>query len=619
MNDTTSPRGRGSGRLPDKIDPADREQLAESPVPMRRVLALFGPHLRPVAVVTAIIVAVSVISMASPFLLRAVIDDALPHQDISLLLWAVGGMLAVTVVTQLLGVVQTWLTTAVGERVMHGLRTEVFTHLQRQSIAFFTRTRSGEVQSRLTHDISGMQAVITSTATSIASNVTTAVATAVAMVALSPRLSLLSLVVIPPAVLMTRRVALLRRDITAARQRRLADLHTQVEETLTVSGMTLVKTLGAAGATASRFSATSGDLVDLEMRSQLAGRWRMATMQIIFAAIPAVIYLAAGFPATSDGMTIGTLIAFTTLQAGIFRPLMGLLNVGAQWISSMALFSRIFGYLDLPVDLAPPAHPVPVDHDRVRGEVTLESVRLSHEPALQPPVYAVDDVTLTVPAGTTLALVGETGSGKSSLAGLVARLHDPSSGRVLIDGVDLRDLDPDDLARIVGVVSQDTHLVHASIRDNLLLAAPGASDEQLWSALEAAQVAGLVATLPEGLGTVVGARGHRFSGGERQRLAIARTLLRNPRVLVLDEATSALDNETERYLQAALDRLMVGRTTITVAHRLSTVRHAEQIAVLDHGRVVELGDHGDLLARGGRYARLAAGRAAAEREPALAA
>jgi ATP-binding cassette subfamily B protein len=512
-------------------------------------------------------------------------------------------MLAVTVVTQLLGVVQTWLTTAVGERVMHGLRTDVFAHLQRQSIAFFTRTRSGEVQSRLTHDISGMQAVITSTATSIASNVTTAVATAIAMVALSPRLSLLSLLVIPPAVWMTRRVALLRRDITARRQRRLADLHSQVEETLTVSGMTLVKTLGAAETTARRFTETSNDLVDLEMRSQLAGRWRMATMQIIFAAIPALIYLAAGFPATSGGMTIGTLIAFTTLQAGIFRPLMGLLNVGAQWISSMALFSRIFGYLDLPVEITPPADPARVDHDTLRGDVRFEAVSFAHDPTSR---YAVDDVSLTVPAGTTLALVGETGSGKTTLAGLVARLHDPRSGRVTIDGIDVRDLAPNDLAGIVGVVSQETYLVHASIRNNLLLAAPGAGDADLWAALDAAQVASLVARLPDGLDTVVGARGHRFSGGEKQRLAIARTLLRNPRVLVLDEATSALDNDTERDLQAALERLMAGRTTIAIAHRLSTVRDADQIAVLDHGRVVELGDHDTLVDRGGRYTRLAA-------------
>src|SRR6478609_9714349 len=606
MTDTTTtlgPTHRG-GRQPGKIDPQDRAQLAESPVSLRRVAGLFRPHTRTVAVVTAIIVAISVVSMAQPFLLRAVIDDALPHQDVRLLLWAVGGMLAVTVVSQLLGVVQTWLTTSVGQRVMHGLRTDVFRHLQRQSVAFFTRTRSGEVQSRLTHDISGMQSVITSTATSIASNLTTAVATAIAMVALSPRLSLLSLLVIPPAVLMTRKVALLRRDITAQRQRRLADLHSQVEEGLTVSGATLVKTLGAGEATADRFAETSTDLIDLELRSQLAGRWRMATMQIIFAAIPALIYLAAGLPATSGGMTIGTLIAFTTLQAGIFRPLMGLLDVGAQWVTSMALFSRIFGYLDLPVEVAPPADPVAVQHDRLRGEVRFEGVTFSHDPSAAESTYAVSDVTLHVPAGTTLALVGETGSGKSSLAGLLARLHDPQSGRVTIDGVDLRDLDPADLARIVGVVSQDTYLVHASIRDNLLLAAPGATDDALWQALAAAQVAPLVASLPDGLDTVVGARGHRFSGGEKQRLAIARTLLRNPRVLILDEATSALDNETERDLQCAIDRLMAGRTTLTIAHRLSTIRDAEQIAVLEHGQVVELGNHDELIELDGRYARL---------------
>ncbi len=605
MNDfpETSRGDRASGRA-SRPDPRDLAQLAESPPSLRRIASLFAPHRGTVTVVTAIIVATSIIAMAQPFLLRAVIDDALPRQDVGLLLWAVGGMVAVAVATQLLGVVQTWLATAMGQQVMHRLRTDVFRHLQRQSVAFFARTRGGEVQSRLTHDISGMQSVVTSTATSVASNATTAVATAVAMIALSPRLSALSLIVIPPAVWLTRRVALLRRDITTQRQRRLADLHTHVEESLTVSGAVLVKTLGAGQAIADRFTQTSSDLVDLELRSQLAGRWRMATMQIIFAAIPALIYLAAGFPATSGGMTIGTLIAFTALQAGIFRPLMGLLNVGAQWVTSMALFSRIFGYLDLPVDVPAPTDPVRLDPAEVRGEVRFEDVSVSHDGQS----YAVRDVSLTVPAGTTLALVGETGSGKSTLAGTLARLHDPTSGRVTIDGVDLRDLDPATLAEVVGVVSQDTYLMHASIRDNLLLAAPDASELELWQALEAAQVADLVASLPDGLDTVVGSRGHRFSGGEKQRLAIARTLLRNPRVLVLDEATSALDNETEREVQAALDRLMEGRTTLTIAHRLSTIRDADQIAVLAAGRVAELGNHETLLASGGRYARLVASR-----------
>lgn len=601
-------RGGGGGRTA-QVDPADRAQLAESPVEMRRVLALFAPHRRALVIVTAIIVATSAISMAQPFLVRAVIDDALPGQDVTLLLWLVGGMLSVAAATSLLGVVQTWMSSDVGQKVMHRLRTQVFAHLQRQSMSFFTRTRGGEVQSRLTHDIAGMQAVVTTTATSIASNVTTAIATAIAMVALSPRLSLLSLVVIPPSVYLTRRVALLRREITACKQRELATLHSQVEEGLSVSGVLLTKTLGAGAAATDRFAQTSERLVGLELRSQLAGRWRMATMQIIFAAIPAVIYLAAGFPATNGGMTIGTLVAFTALQGAIFRPLMGILNIGAQWISSMALFSRIFGYLDLVADLPEPREPVRLDPAEVRGEVAFDQVTFAYAQAGRP---ALDGIDLVVPAGTSLALVGDTGSGKSTLASLVSRLRDPGSGAVRIDGYDLRDLDEATITSMVGVVTQETYLVHASIRDNLLLAKADATDAELWSALGAAQVADLVASLPDGLDTVVGARGHRFSGGEKQRIAVARTILRDPRILVLDEATSALDNRTERALQQALDAVSRGRTTITIAHRLSTVEQADQIAVLEGGRVVELGRHDELLALGGRYAALASAAARTE-------
>jgi len=599
MDETQTHRGSRGAMTASR---ADRQQLAESPVPLHRVAALFTPHRRTIAAVMALIVASSTISLAQPFLVRTVIDDALPHQDVRLLVLAVAGMLAVTTAASLFGVVQTWLSTTLGQQIMHRLRTDVFAHLQRQSMDFFTRTRGGEVQSRLTNDIGAMQSVVTSTATSVAANLTTAVGTAVAMVALSWRLSLLSLLVIPPAVWLTRRVALLRRHLTAEQQRRLADLQTQVDEGLSVSGVLLTKTLGAAGTASRRFADTSTSLVDLEVRSQLAGRWRMATMSIVFAAIPAAIYLAAGFPATSGGMTIGTLVAFTALQSGIFRPLMGLLNLGAQWVSSMALFSRIFGYLDLPVDVAPPLDPARVDPATVRGEVRFEGVGYRYRDAGVDALCAVD---LVVPAGSTLALVGETGSGKTTLASLVSRLHDPSRGRVTIDGHDLRDLDPADLAGIVGVVSQEAYLVHASIRDNLLLARPDASEAELWRALATAQVDHLVAALPDGLDTVVGARGHRFSGGEKQRLAIARTLLRDPRVLVLDEATSALDNDTERELQRALDALSRGRTTITIAHRLSTIEDADQIAVLHHGRVLESGSHAELLARGGRYAHLA--------------
>ena len=581
------------------VTPAEKAQARS--VSLRRIGRLFLPHRRAIASVTAIIVASSVLGMASPFLLRAVIDTALPNRDLPLLAMLAGGMVAVAALTAALGVVQTWASTRVGQQVMHRLRTDVFTHLQRQSIAFFTKTRTGEVQSRITNDVGGLQSVVTSTATSIAANLTTTVATAVAMVALSWRLSLISLVVLPPSIWLTRRVARMRREITSAQQRELADLNVTIEEGLSVNGAQLSRTLGTGPALVDRFTASSARLIDLELRSQLAGRWRMASTGVIFAAIPAVIYLGAGLPGTT--LTIGTLIAFTTLQGGLFRPLTSLLSVGVSLVSSLALFARIFEYLDLPVDIDDPEHPVPVDPARVRGDVRFEGVTFAYPGSDR---NAVTDVDLVAPAGTTLALVGETGSGKSTLAALGARLYDPDAGRITIDGIDLRDMRLADLARIVGVVSQETYLLHTTVRENLRYAKPHATDAEIEDAARAARIHDLIADLPDGYDTVVGSRGHRFSGGEKQRLAIARTLLRDPRVLILDEATSALDTETERAVQDAFDALAEGRTTITIAHRLSTVRDADQIVVIDHGRVAESGTHTSLLAAEGRYAALAA-------------
>ncbi|WP_455749652.1 ABC transporter ATP-binding protein [Micromonospora chalcea] len=590
------PDGRRDGRT---VSPAEKAQARE--VSLRRIGGLFTAHRGPLATVVAIIVASSIIAMATPFLLRTVIDRALPERDLTLLAWLVAGMIAVAAVTAVLGVAQTWISTRVGQQVMHRLRADVFAHLQRQSIGFFVRTRTGEVQSRITNDIGGMQSVVTSTATSIAANLTTVVATTIAMLALSWRLTLVSAVVLPPALWLTRRVARLRREITAQRQRELADLTVTIEEGLSVSGVRLAKTLGTGPALVDRFTASSARLVDLELRSELAGRWRMAAMSIVFAAIPAVIYLGAGLPGTAGTLTIGTLVAFTALQGNLFRPLMGLLNVGVTLTASLALFARIFEYLDLPVEVPEPARPVPLDPATARGHLRVEDVTFSYPGS---DTAALAGVSLDVPAGTSLALVGETGSGKSTLAALISRLHDPDAGRITIDGIDLRDLRPADLAAVVGVVSQETYLLHGTVRDNLRYARPDATDAEIEAAARAARIHDLVAALPDGYDTMVGSRGHRFSGGEQQRLAIARTLLRDPRILVLDEATSALDTETERAVQRALDELARGRTVVTIAHRLSTVRDADRIAVLDHGRIVESGTHDALLDRRGRYAAL---------------
>jgi ATP-binding cassette, subfamily B, bacterial len=598
---TNRDTARGRDRGPKTVTAAEKAQARE--VSLRRIGRLFTPYRWPLAIVTAIIVASSLVGLASPFLLRAVIDKALPERNLQLLAWLVIAMVAVAAITSAFGVMQTWISTKVGQQVMHELRTSVFAHLQRQSVAFFTRTRTGEVQSRIQNDIGGMESVVTSTATSIASNLTTAVATAVAMVALSWRLSLISLVVMPPAIFATRKVARMRRAITAEQQRELADLNVTIEEGLSVNGIQLAKTMGTGPALTERFTGSSARLIDLELRSQLAGRWRMASLSIIFAAIPAVIYLAAGLPVTAGTVSIGTLIAFTTLQNGLFRPITGLLSTSVSVISSLALFARIFEYLDLPVEVDEPARPVSIDPARVSGHVRFEDVGFTYPGADRPALAGVD---LDVPAGSTLAVVGETGSGKTTLGSLVARLYDPGHGSVRIDGTDLRDIRLADLAAIVGVVSQETYLLHTTVRENLRYAKPGATDAEIEAAARAAQIHDLIASLPDGYDTMVGSRGHRFSGGEKQRIAIARTLLRDPRVLVLDEATSALDTETERAVQEAFDALARGRTTITIAHRLSTVRDADQIVVLDHGRVAEAGDHASLLAGQGRYAALAA-------------
>ncbi|AMY25827.1 ABC transporter ATP-binding protein [Rhodococcus fascians] len=580
----------------------ERVPLASDPAPVRRVLALFTPYRRKIAVVSAIIVASAIIALASPLLLRELLDHAIPDRDVTLVSLIAVGMIAVAVATNTLGVVQTWMSNGVGQQLMHDLRVQVYSHLQRQSLGFFARTRTGEVQSRIANDIGGMQSVVTNTATSIAQNATTVAATVVALFLLDWKLATFSLIILPIFVRVARRIGDERRKISTKRQKLLSDLSVQIEESLSVSGILLGKTTGSAQALTDKFADRSHEVAGVELAAMMAGKWRMATIQISFAVMPALVYWFAGITiGQGSALTIGTLVAFTALQTQLFRPTMQLLNTGVEVQASLALFGRVFEYLDLPIDVAEPEHPVTLSRESVRGDVAFRGVDFTYAAATVPTLCNID---LDVPAGSTLALVGATGSGKTTLGYLVARLHDPTAGSVTIDGVDLRHLASENIADLVGVVSQETYLFHATIRENLRFAKPDATDDEIVAAARTAQIHDFIDGLDDGYDTMVGERGYRFSGGEKQRIAIARTVLRNPPILVLDEATSALDNRTERAVQTALDGLMHGRTTILIAHRLSTVRAADAIAVLDHGIVREVGSHEALLAEDGMYAQL---------------
>ncbi|MFL5918417.1 MAG: ABC transporter ATP-binding protein [Gaiellaceae bacterium] len=566
---------------------------------LSRIGRLFGPYKLRLGGVLLLIVVAAALGVVPAFLLKRVLE-AISRNDTTALSFAAGGIIAIAIVTGVLGVIQTLLSNQVGQRVMHDLRAAVFRHLQRLSLAFFTGTRTGEVQSRISNDIGGVQNVVTNTATSIASNVTTVVATMVGMLLLSWQLALFAFALIPLFVLLTRRVGNERRRIAKTTQETLADISSLVQESLSVSGILLGKTMGRGEELADRFEAESLQLAKLEVRQRMAGRWVMASIQTTFAIMPAAVYWFGGLALAhgSAAISIPILVAFTTLQTRLFFPVGSLLGVGLDVQTSLALFDRIFEYLDEPIDIEEKPDALPVAEP---GDVVFDHVWFRYGDE-----WTLRDISFDVKAGTTTALVGETGSGKTTLGYLAARLYDVSSGSIRIGDVDVRDLSFQALSDLVGVVSQETYLFHESIRENLRFAKPDATDDELEAAAEAARIHHVIAALPDGYDTVVGERGYRFSGGEKQRIAIARTILRNPPILVLDEATSSLDTETERLVQEALDRLSEGRTTIAIAHRLSTVRAADQIIVLDRGRIAESGRHGDLIRAGGRYTALAA-------------
>jgi len=591
----------GSGKKPPPLMDPSRQR------DRHRILALFRPYRFRLTVVLVMIIFSSGLSMVSPFLLKGVLDDGIFKHETTLLTELVAGMIAIAIATNAFSVWQTYMSNVVGQKVMHDLRAAVYRRLQRMSLAFFTRTRTGEIQSRIANDIGGLDSVVTTTATTIAQNATTVIAAIVALCLLNWRLAAISLVFVPLFVWLTRRVGKVRRKITTEQQRRLADLSALVSESLSVSGILLGKTMGRGTDLADRFTGESQGIAELEVRSRMAGRWVMSTIQMTFAIQPAIVYWLAG-QSFIGHISIGTVVAFSTLQTRLLFPIQSLLGVGADMEASLALFDRIFEYLDLPIDIVEAKHPVSIRPEEVLGEVRLQNVsfRYGGERNGEGSPWTLRHVNLEVPAGTRTAIVGETGSGKTTLGYLVARLYEPQEGQVTIDGVDIRDMSLESLAATVGVVSQETYLFHASVRENLRFARPDATDEEIEDAARTARIHDLVASLPQGYDTVVGERGYRFSGGEKQRMAIARTVLRNPPVLVLDEATSSLDTQTEYAVQAELERLAEGRTTITIAHRLSTVRDADQICVLSKGEIVERGTHEELLERGGAYAALVA-------------
>ena len=589
------------------------------------MVALFGPYRRRVAVVAVTILISSLLGITLPFLTKAIFDRALfprtvegsiGQPRIGLLVALVGVSIAITLLGALLAVIQTWLATRLGNAVMRDLRDRLFAHLQRMELSFFTGTRTGEIQSRLGNDVAGVQSVVTDTASSILGNTVTVVSALVAMLVLSWRLTLVAVVLLPVFVLLQVRVGRVRRKVAGATQRSVADMTAITQETLSVSGVLLAKVFDRQQAEVERYSAENARQADLQVRQTMTGQSFFATVQAFFGLTPALVYLVAGLSiggvflaGGAATLTAGTIVAFTTLQTRLLFPVVQLLRVGVDVQTSLALFERVFEYLDLQPAIVERPGAVDLAKEDVAGHVTFEDVRFRYgggdragADGAQP--WTLDGVSLDVPAGSLVAFVGPSGAGKTTASYLVPRLYDVDAGRVTLDGHDVRDLTRASLARAIGVVTQESYLFHASVRDNLRYGRPDATDEQIETAARAANIHDRIERLADGYDTTVGERGYRLSGGEKQRLAIARVLLADPRVLILDEATSSLDTASERLVQQALEKAMHGRTTIAIAHRLSTVLAADAIYVFDHGRVVERGTHAELIGRGGLYAKL---------------
>jgi len=578
---------------------------------VRRVAASFKPYTREVAVVLGAIALVSVLGLVNPYMLKFSISIGFGQANFGALSLFVAVMIVTPLISSLIGVGQTYLNTRVGQHVMRDLRNQLYAHLQNMPLKFFTDTRTGEIQSRISNDIGGVQSVLTDTATSTVSNVTTVLATVVGLLALNWQLTLLSLALVPLFIFLTYRVGNVRREISKNTQKSLAEMTAVVEETLSVSGVLLAKVFGRQRHEIQRFNGENDRYVALQIRQQMVGRWFMMFISTFFSILPALVYLLMGYMLFGQGQhptqktiteTVGTLVAFTTLQTRLYFPIGQLLSVQIEIQGALALFDRIFEYLDMKNDLVEKPDAISLDPHTSRGEVVMDGVTFRYREDLERPT--LEGVSFTMQPGTLTALVGPSGAGKTTITYLLPRLYDVESGAVRIDSHDVRDLTLESLGAMIGVVTQETYLFHSTIRENLLYGRPDATEDELIAAAKAAAIHDRIVELSEGYDTVVGERGYKLSGGEKQRIAIARVILKDPRVLILDEATSALDTHSERLIQAALERLMQGRTTIAIAHRLSTILAADQILVIDHGQIVERGTHTELLEQGGLYARL---------------
>ena len=570
--------------------------------------------------VALLILVISAIGLVNPLLIKVVFDQVFANVDglgdderMRLLLIVAGLMILMPILSGGLGLWQTFINNVVGQNVMRDLRNSLYAHLQHMPLRFFTSTRTGEIQSRLSNDVGGVQAVLTDTASSILSNIAIVLSTVVAMAYLNWRLTLLSLGILPVFLVISRRVGRIRREVSGLTQESLADLTAHMQETLSVSGILLSKSFGRQSYEIERFRKENQRLSDLEVRRTMVGRGFFSLVGIFFSITPAFVYLAAGYfeirNPGAQALTPGTLVAFTTLQSRLFFPAGQLLNVGVEIQSSLALFDRIFEYLDLEREITDRDGAIELSAGEVTGEVRFNDVWFHYDRAgtLERPddrVWTIQNIDLVARPGELVALVGPSGAGKTTLTYLLPRLYDVNRGSVTIDGIDVRDIQLASLGDAVGVVTQETYLFNSSVRDNLRYGNPEASDEEIEEAARAAHIWERLDEMPEGLDTVVGERGYKLSGGEKQRLAIARVILKDPRILILDEATSALDTHSERLVQQALAPLTKGRTTVAIAHRLSTILAADTIVYMNGGRIVERGTHTELLRRDGAYASL---------------